>query len=361
MQTLTEQLAPTLLRWYDEGVRAMPWRCDPQPYRVFVSEIMLQQTRVEAATPYFLRFVEQLPTVSALAAADEEQLLKLWEGLGYYNRVRNMQRAAQRMVEQYGGELPADFEALRSLPGIGDYTAGAIASIAFGLRHPAVDGNVLRVFARLLCSEADIASPAGKRELTAVVEQCLPHERVGDFNQALMELGAMVCLPNGRPLCESCPAGALCAARAQARQEELPVKTPKKARRVEQRTVLILMDERGRIALRKRPEGGLLAGLWEPVALEGRISASVLVTTLRRWGLTALPQPLPGARHIFTHVEWRMKGWCVQVPEDEKPTLQQSLQCELHWVPADRHDGHAVPAAYAAYVKGGRQPGADSE
>lgn len=309
MTALPDELPRLLLSWYRLRARDLPWRENPTPYRVWISEIMLQQTRVEAAKPYFLRFVEALPDVSALAACPEDTLMKLWEGLGYYTRARNLQRAARMVMERYAGRLPASYKELLSLPGVGEYTAGAIASIAFGLACPAVDGNVLRVVSRLTASRQDIADPATKREMTEALRAVLPTE-AGDFNQALMELGACVCLPNGEPLCGGCPLSALCRAKAEGIQSELPVKAPKKPRKIEERTVLLLCREDGRLALLRRPEKGLLAGMWEPVNLPGRLEAEQLPDAVGKLGLSVrFMAALPPVRHIFTHVEWRMTGW----------------------------------------------------
>ena len=205
-----ENISPALLNWFYENQRVLPFRTDPSPYHVWLSEIMLQQTRVSAALPYYERFLAALPDIPALAACEEEKLNKLWEGLGYYSRVRNLQKAARIVCEQYGGELPADYDAIRALPGIGDYTAGAICSISFGIPVPAVDGNVLRVFSRLYNDPGVITDPAVKKAFTARVMEHQPPAAPGDYNQALMELGALVCVPNGAPLCEQCPLARLC-------------------------------------------------------------------------------------------------------------------------------------------------------
>ena len=274
---------------------------------------MLQQTRVEAVKPYYERFLAELPDIAALAAVDEEKLLKLWEGLGYYSRVRNLQKAARIVMEQYHGELPASFEELRRLPGIGDYTAGAIASIAFGLPVPAVDGNVLRVLSRVTESREDILSPKVKRDFSERLRAIYPTGRAGDFTQALMELGAMVCLPNGAPLCEGCPLRGCCLAQQHGTMLELPVKAEKKARRVEERTVFLLLCGES-VALQKRSEKGLLARLWEFPGTEGHLSREEAEAFWRVQGaqITAAV-PLPEAKHIFTHVEWRMSGWALTV------------------------------------------------
>ena len=209
-----ENISPALLEWFYKNRRSLPFREDPTPYHVWLSEVMLQQTRVSAVLPYYYRFLEALPDIPALAACEEEKLHKLWEGLGYYSRVRNLQKAAKLVCAQYGGQLPADYAALLALPGIGEYTAGAIASISFGLPVPAVDGNVLRVFSRLYNDPGVITEPAVKKAFTARVMEHQPPEKAGDYNQALMELGALVCVPNGAPLCGQCPLAESCLARA---------------------------------------------------------------------------------------------------------------------------------------------------
>ena len=254
-----ENIAPALLDWFYTNRRILPFREDPTPYHVWLSEIMLQQTRVSAALPYYERFLAALPDIPALAGCEKEKLHKLWEGLGYYSRVRNLQKAAKIVCAQYGGQLPADYNALLALPGIGEYTAGAIASISFGLPVPAVDGNVLRVFARLYNDPRLVTDPQVKREFTARVMEHQPSAKAGDYNQALMELGALVCLPNGAPLCEQCPLGRLCRARAAGTALSLPQKTPPKARRITPVTVALVLSE-GRVLLQQRPAKGLLAG-----------------------------------------------------------------------------------------------------
>ena len=261
-----------LLSWYDTHARVLPWREHPAPYRVWVSEIMLQQTRVEAVKPYFERFMTALPTIRDLAEAPEDVILKLWEGLGYYNRVRNMQKAARKLVAEYDGQMPADFDAILALPGIGSYTAGAIASIAFGLPYPAVDGNVLRVLSRIEKNYDDILKQSVKRRFEQEVKAVIPADRAGDFSQSLIELGAIVCVPNGAPKCGECPLAALCEAHKNGVETELPKKTPPKSRRIEDKTVLVLVSD-NQAALRKRPAKGLLAGLYELPNLEGYLNS----------------------------------------------------------------------------------------
>ena len=317
-----ENIAPALLDWFYQNKRILPFRTDPSPYHVWVSEIMLQQTRVSAALPYYERFLAALPDIPALAACEEEKLHKLWEGLGYYSRVRNLQKAAKIVCAQYGGQLPADYDALRELPSIGDYTAGAIASISFGLPVPAVDGNVLRVFARLYDDARLITDPAVKKAFTARVMEHQPPEQAGDYNQALMELGALVCVPNGAPLCAACPLHDLCKARAAGTAPTLPRKAAPKARKVAPVTVA-LVESGGNFLIRQRPEKGLLAGLWEPLLWEGEaLTPGELHEKLTAMGLVCEAEaiaPLPEAKHIFSHIEWRMTQYAVPAPPQPAP------------------------------------------
>lgn len=345
MTPLPGSLPALLLDWYRDHARVLPWRSEATPYRVWVSEVMLQQTRVEAARPYFLRFVEALPDVPALAACPEETLLKLWEGLGYYSRARNLQKAARILVADYGGKLPPSFRALRALPGIGDYTAGAIASIAFGLPCPAVDGNVLRVLSRVTASRADISAPGTKRDCAEALAAILP-DRPGDFNQALMELGACVCLPGPKPLCGDCPLAGLCLAREGGIAGELPVKAPPKPRREEDRTVLLLFRGDGALALRRRPPRGLLAGMWEPVALPGRLEERSVLQAVRALGLTpGKATPLGEGKHLFTHVLWRMTGWRVEAEGTPPP------RSGLVWAaPGELKERYPLPSAYRVFL-----------
>lgn len=340
-QELLKQIPPLLLQWYDSSAMVLPWREDPTPYRVWVSEIMLQQTRVEAVKPFYQRFLEAFPTVEALAAAPEEKLLKMWEGLGYYNRVRNLQRAAQVVVERYSGQVPCSFEELRALPGIGEYTAGAIASIAFQLPVPAVDGNVLRVISRVLARFDNILDPKVKRRMEGEIREILP-QRVGDFNQSLMELGATVCLPGGPPKCLICPLRGLCRGYAQDVAEELPVKTKPKPRKKQARTLFLLFSQEGRVALRRRPEQGLLAGLWELPGTEGALSREEAAAWLAAQGVPVGEfSPGPGAKHVFSHVEWHMGSWVAQNVE-EVPGFVWVTREEL------RRE-YALPSAFKAF------------
>lgn len=328
-----EKLPVPLLEWYRENARVLPWRSDPTPYHVWVSEIMLQQTRVTAVLDHYRRFLAVLPTVEALAQCSEDTLMKLWQGLGYYSRARNLQKAAQVISEEYGGEFPHSYAAIRALPGVGDYTAGAISSIAFGIPEPAVDGNVLRVVSRLTDLHSDVTKPETKKTLTAALRSVMPLNCPGDFNQALMELGATVCLPNGTPLCEQCPAAGFCAARREGTALELPVKPPKKGRKVEERTVYLIFKE-GKVALRKRSPKGLLAGLWE------------YPNELSPWSCPVEGEPEFAAtgKHIFSHIEWRMTAYALEATMEALPE---------GWVWADRRalaESYSVPSAFAPFA-----------
>ena len=310
-----ERIAPLLLPWFEANKRLLPFRQEPSAYHIWVSEIMLQQTRVAAALPYYERFIRELPDAAALAACDADTLHKLWQGLGYYNRVNNMQKAAQVVCERYGGALPADYDALRALPGIGDYTAGAIASIAFGIPAPAVDGNVLRVFARLYDDDADITKPETKRVFTQRVLDQMPKATPGPYNEALMELGALVCVPNAAPQCLACPLAPVCRGFAAGRAEQLPVKPPKKEKERLPVTVALVQSPAG-LLLQRRPDKGLLAGLWQPAAFENQaLSREQLTAALAALGVDAvLERPLQPARHVFTHKIWQLSGWAGSAP-----------------------------------------------
>ena len=304
-----------LLSWYDRNRRILPWREDPTPYHVWLSEIMLQQTRVEAVKKYYLRFTRVLPDIASLSAAPEDVLLKLWEGLGYYSRVRNLQKAAAVMMEKYGGQMPRTKAELLSLPGIGDYTASAIASIAFGECVPAVDGNLLRIFARMTEYGAGIRTETAKTAARRFFAPLMPQERPGDFNQALMDLGSSVCLPNAAPLCRECPWAEACLAHMHGTESAFPVPEVKKARKISRKTVFVI-HYHDKIALRRRPAKGLLAGLYEFPNAEGLLDAEQAAAFVRSLGFEPLRiQPLPPAKHIFTHVEWRMQGMDVLVDE----------------------------------------------
>lgn len=299
-------LLPTLLLpWYFENARNLPWRRDSEPYHVWLSEIMLQQTRVEAVKGYYTRFLAALPDIAALAAAPEDRVLKLWEGLGYYSRARNLQKAASVVMAKHGGVFPRKYEQIRALPGIGDYTAGAIASICFALPQPAVDGNVLRIMARITGYRESVDTPAVKARFRTQLAGLYPEGSCGAFTQALMELGACLCTPRS-PKCADCPVQCLCTAYGEGLQALLPVKAQKKPRRIEERTVFAFICD-GRVALNKRPQSGLLAGLWELPAMEGQSGAQEALEKAATWGLEPLDmEKTMGHTHVFTHVEWHM-------------------------------------------------------
>lgn len=325
-------IAGPLLRWYAESARELPWRqSPPDPYRTLVSEIMLQQTRVETVKPYYERFTAALPDLQALASAEEEQLLKLWEGLGYYSRVRNLQKAARAIVTDHGGKIPAQPDLLRKLPGIGEYTAGAIASIAFGLPEPAVDGNVLRVCSRLGNSRGNIDDPACREAIRRKLRTLYPPDHCSEFTQALMDLGAMVCLP-GTPCCGDCPLKDWCGAFHAGTAAELPVKKPKAARRIESRTVFLLRSPSGRIALRKRPAKGILAGLWEYPSVSGKLTREETLEWLAGQDLVfdQVEKARP-RKHVFTHVEWHMTVWKAEC-RAENPVFTWATIQELETV-----------------------------
>ena len=329
--TPLEQLPIPLLEWYRDNARRLPWRDDPTAYHVWVSEIMLQQTRVAAVLDYYRRFMAEVPDVETLAALPEDRLMKLWQGLGYYSRARNLQAAAREIMGRHGGVFPSDYASVRALKGVGDYTAGAICSIAFSQPVPAVDGNVLRVVARITGDDGDITTPAMKKRVAEALRPIIPLSAPGAFTQAMMELGATVCLPNGAPLCGRCPACGFCSARREGRIGELPVKAPKKARRVEERTVFLIFFDR-KVALRQRPPKGLLAGLWEyPNELSAALPEGVEALSVHYGGQ---------AKHIFTHIEWHMTA---QVVRARSATLPGG------WVWADSQElreVYPVPSAF---------------
>ena len=305
----TERIRDLLLGWYSDHFRPLPWRVDATPYHVWISEIMLQQTRIEAVLPYYRRFIDALPDVYALADVSEEALMKLWEGLGYYSRARNLQKAAQRIVEQHRGQLPADYERLLSLPGIGEYTAGAIASIAFSIPVPAVEGNVMRVLARLTGDGTDVLSAAGKKRFTDLAWELVPEQSPGRFNQSLMELGETVCVPGSAPRCAACPLQTECTAYRTDQVAELPIRIKKTKRRIEYRSVLVVRvdGQSPAVLLHRRADKGLLAGLWELPNTTASSPLDDLPVALR--DQCVYLGDLPEGKHLFSHIEWRMHGY----------------------------------------------------
>ncbi len=341
MKEIYVKLAEVLPDWFEKNHRSLPWRRDREPYHVWLSEIMLQQTRVEAVRGYYLRFLEALPTVEALAAASPDALHKLWEGLGYYSRVRNLQKAAQSIVSEHGGQFPREYAAVRALPGIGDYTAGAICSICFEQPTPAVDGNVLRVVSRATASFQPVTEPKVKKEVAQALAAVYPAGRCGAFTQALMELGATVCLPNGTPRCGDCPCKPFCRGFAENVARQLPVRAAKKERRVETRTVLVLRCG-ARYALVKRPGRGLLAGLWSFPNVDGFLSPQQALEQAAEWG--AEPEAIEGTAerfHVFTHIRWELRGHYLSCRAECPPFI---------WATADELEReYALPTAFRQF------------
>ena len=306
--------AQDLLAWYDQNARSLPWRGEKDPYRIWLSEIMLQQTQTQTVKGYYARFLERFPDVFALAAAPEQEVLKLWEGLGYYSRARNLHAAAKAVAGKLGGVFPENAEGLRGLPGVGPYAANAIASIAYGEPVPALDGNQARVLARVLAWEEEIRTPF---DLLAPALERMDRARPGDYNQALMDLGASICVPKA-PKCDLCPVARHCAALAEEAQEDFP-KKPAPVPKKEQDWTILLMSVGDRLLVRRRPRG-LLGGLYEFVAVEGHPAETGLPGILAAMGFDGVGglQRLPDARHVFTHRVWRMQGWrahCDAFPE----------------------------------------------
>lgn len=344
---MLEEIVVPLLEWYRENKRILPWRDKDNAYYTWVSEIMLQQTRVEAVKPYFQRFITELPDIEALADCPEEKLLKLWEGLGYYNRVRNMQEAAVTVKKQYQGKLPEDYQALLSLKGIGSYTAGAIASIAYGIAVPAVDGNVLRVVSRITENAGDIMKQSVRKAMEKELKQIIPKDQPGDFNQALMELGAVICVPNGQAKCAECPVASACLARMHDKVDCFPVKAPKKARTLEEKTVFVIQDGEN-TAIRQRPQKGLLAGLYELPNLEGHLNREEALAYVKDFGLEPLYiEKLPPAKHIFSHIEWRMQAYKIRVSSLDEVQAKGLIFASRK----QSGEQYAIPSAFGAYMR----------
>ena len=383
------QMCESLIEWYRVERRILPWREDPTPYHVWISEIMLQQTRVDTVKGYYARFLARCPNIRALAEADEDTYMKLWEGLGYYSRVRNLHKAAEEIMEAYGGIMPKSYEALRKITGIGPYTAAAIASIAFGEKVPAVDGNLLRVFARLTAYTENIKAEKARKAAAAYYMNWMPeaapaeirpasihaaedrrqvpsqrmlnasaHVREntaaalpqdlytpGSFNQALMDLGATICLPNSTPLCTKCPLQSFCTAHARGEETNYPVAPEKKPRRIENRTVFLIHDA-GKIVIGKRPPKGLLASLYEFPNTEGHLTEAEALEHVKALGFTALHiRRLAPAKHIFSHIEWHMIGYAVRVDELAPFESDHLLLVSL----TELADTYSIPSAFSAY------------
>ena len=337
---------PALLSWFAENGRPLPWRLDATPYHVWISEVMLQQTRIEAVIPHYEAFIRLMPDLTALAEMPEERLLKCWEGLGYYSRARNLQKAAKAVVASGESALPQTYAELIRLPGIGEYTAGAIASIAFGECVPAVDGNVLRVLSRLLNDDTDVLSPAGKKHFTAVARALVP-QTAGQFNQAIMELGETVCLPLAAPRCTVCPLAAVCRGKRAGTAADLPVRKKPRARRVEQKTVFLLLSEKeDAVLLHKRPQSGLLAGLYEFPNADGALTAEETLELLNEQGFTVYEmEKTAPAKHLFTHIEWQMSGFVARV-------CARDVSADCVWAGTEELMGRfALPSAFKPFLK----------
>lgn len=375
--TDSDKLIENLLNWYDESGRILPWREEPTPYHVWVSEIMLQQTRVEAVKGYYARFLEAFPTVYELASAEESLLLKMWEGLGYYNRVRNMQKAAVIIVEQYNGVLPDSYEELLGLPGIGEYTAAAISSIAYGKHQAVVDGNVFRVMTRITADATDISQPSFKKKLAAELNACLNTyiERVrteqtvnttggfsrpeteqavnsvnipGRFNQAMMDLGATVCTPSGMPKCSECPALDLCIAHKKEQVLSYPVKAKARPRTKVEMTVFLIRNG-DRYVITKRGAKGLLAGMYEFPNVPSYYNEKECVDYVTELGFYPLHvEPLPPAVHIFTHREWHMKAYEIRVSDWGEMEFKKNL---LPVTVEMMKTTYAIPSAFSPYLQ----------
>ena len=342
MPDALQEIAAPLLRWFADNRRPLPWREDADPYRVWVSEIMLQQTRIEAVKRYYARFMEALPDLCSLSECPEEQLLKLWEGLGYYSRARNLQKAARIIMTEHGGKFPETCAQLVKLPGIGEYTAGAIASICFNEKVTAVDGNVLRVIARLTGDRRNVLLPETKKSVAKQLAAVLP-EQAGAFNEALMELGELVCLPGGAPLCGQCPLRELCVACRDGLTEELPVRVRQMNRRREELTVLLIEDEQGRIAIEKREEPGLLSGMYQLPVNECYLSDNEIFWLVKEWGLGPVDVGfIKKAKHAFTHIDWFMQGWRVRITQPNDMFI---------WVsPRELADRYPLPTAFKPFL-----------
>lgn len=320
------KLSSLLLNWYDENARSLPWRGSRDPYRIWLSEVMLQQTRAEAVIRYYERFLARFPDVHALARAPQDEVLKLWEGLGYYSRARNLHAAAKRVSEEMGGRFPDSVEGLEALRGVGPYVARAVASIAYNICAPALDGNQMRVLSRCFAVERILKTPF---DLMEEATQCISRDRPGDYNQALMDLGSAICTPR-KPKCDACPLSPLCRARAEGDPERYPLRPAPIARRDENRTIL-LVQTGNKICIRRRDEKKLLGGLYEFLSAEGFLNREDASRFLEEQGFAGLSgfEPLPPAKHVFTHLIWHMQGWRVhaeQAPDGMICANAQELQ-----------------------------------
>ena len=351
MYRFTMDTIDGLLSWYRENRRDLPWRRDRDPYGIWLSEIMLQQTRVEAAIAYYGRFRNRYPDIESLAKADDETLLRLWEGLGYYSRVRNMKKCARVLMEEHEGRLPSDKEELMKLPGIGSYTAGAISAIAYGRPEAAVDGNVLRVLSRIFAIREDIKDPKLKKRLEDCIESFYQENGISDpgyisdLTQALMELGALVCLPNGRPLCLECPLSSECKAYSEKLTDVIPLRSGNRDRKIVDRTLFVILCN-DRFLLHRRSSKGLLAGMYEFIGTDQKMNEEEAAGFIRNLGIESFDlKELPSSRHIFTHLEWRMQAY--EIRTDTLPDLDRN---EYMLADRKRLQSLAVPSAFRVYL-----------
>lgn len=346
---IKQKIATDLLCWYDTAKRDLPWRRDKDPYRIWVSEIMLQQTRVETVIPYYERFIREFPDIYALAEALEDKVVKCWEGLGYYSRVRNLHTAVKEVATAYGGKVPDNPREFRTLPGVGDYTAGAVMSIAYDLPVAAVDGNVLRVFSRLVAIHEPVDMPLIKRGIAKLVKEMIPPGRAGDFNQALMELGALVCIPSN-PRCDRCPIAQNCAGYQQGIAADLPNKRREKAPRKEMRVAGLLCQE-DTFLIVQRPGTGLLAGLWEFPGCEvrnGETEPEALERLLLGWGLAVNGmEKFWDVSHTFSHIHWDVGVYFVQW----SVKMQENIQPNRAWVTLEQMKDYAFPRVFKKIIE----------
>ena len=343
-RTQIKDRAEALISWYRRSARELPWRKTRDPYAIWISEVMLQQTRAVTVIPYWERFLKEAPTVKSLAELPDDRLMKLWEGLGYYNRARNLKKCARFLMEKYDGKLPNDYEKLRELPGFGPYIAAAVGAFAFSLPVVPADGNVFRVFCRFYGISDDLRSETTKRKIRALAVENTA-EPAGDYGQALIELGATVCIP-GTPSCDLCPLAPGCTAKALGSQADLPFISRARPRRIERRCVVVVSCG-GKMLLRKRPNKGLLAGLYELPSYLGEGSEKKTLLFVKKMGFEALRiRSLPFAKHIFSHLEWHMDAYRVDVAETALP-----VGCEgILVTPDELGRTYALPSAFSAWL-----------
>lgn len=341
-QANLNKIVKPIVKWYQKEEKNLPWKQDKEPYHIWISEIMLQQTRIEAVKKYYGRFMKELPTAKDLASIEEERLLKLWEGLGYYSRARNLKRAAQIIVDKYHGEVPNQYDDLIMLPGIGEYTAGAIASICANEKVTAVDGNVLRVISRVIGSRENVLLPETKKKITKIIQEILPKES-GDFNEGVMEIGEKICVPNGIPLCEKCPIQEFCYARKNNVTDEIPVREKALKRKVVNKIVFVIKTRDGKIAIRKRENKGLLSGLYELPNLDRITEEKQIEEIIRNWNLKLIEMTQKkDKKHIFTHIEWHMQHYEIVVEKGNK---------EFIWVSERQlNSEYPLPTAFAKFL-----------